>query len=173
MGLSCLPPLILRTGVRDQCEFVTIITKPARVGKHNTPGNASAGNSDFWGHDIASLLRPTRAFWGWDGCTCCGRKVSGRGFMESFCWLFSWKRWSLQRVFSLGGIPSNPKPGKKRSKWRETLLMLHFLMQAINPVRPLLTRLRNWGKLSDDLQERPRKRQLQMEAPWVECRSNH
>lgn len=46
--------------------------------------------------------------------------------------------------------------------------MLHFFMQAINPARPLLLRLKNWGQTAHDLRERPRKRPLQMEALRLE-----
>ena len=72
-------------------------------------------------------------------------------------------------ILSPEDTESTRKRPRNRSIWRETRLMLHFLLQAINPTNPLLDRLRGWSSISGALRERSRKRQLQMDSLLAEC----
>lgn len=50
----------------------------------------------------------------------------------------------------------------KSNLWREMSFALHLLKQAVNPRLSLGQCLENWGNISRNLAEPPRKRKLQL-----------
>ncbi len=67
----------------------------------------------------------------------------------------------MGRPFSPGATPFAPMRGRKRSLWREGLLILHLLQTAISPRLSLEECLHNWAQISLALREPPRARALQ------------
>jgi hypothetical protein len=48
--------------------------------------------------------------------------------------------------------------------WRELSMILHFIIQAVNPRIPLSNVIENWNSISFDLQDPLRRREKQINA---------
>jgi len=64
--------------------------------------------------------------------------------------------------FPLGDIQYKDRIGNRRCLWRELSMILHYIIQAVNPKIPLSVVIKNWREISIDLQDPIRKRKKQI-----------
>lgn len=65
--------------------------------------------------------------------------------------------------FFPGGTRFNRRERRNRCLWRENSFLLYLLRTAVNATMDLRSCLEQWGQISLDLREAPRKRILQIE----------